>query len=144
MMTSVSGKRALSACVALAVIAFVALVVTVLHTTAVQGGPAVSIDMLKDINPGAASSFPESLVDVDGVLFFSASDGVRGTELWRSDGSASGTQLVKDISPGTGNGVSGFDPAAAFKGALFFVADDGVNGFQPWRSDGTSQGAPCC
>ncbi|GBF00439.1 hyalin, partial [Microcystis aeruginosa NIES-298] len=34
------------------------------------------------------------------TLFFTANDGVNGYELWKSDGTAAGTVLVKDINPG--------------------------------------------
>ena len=33
------------------------------------------------------------------TLFFQADDGVNGRELWTSDGTAAGTQMVKDIDP---------------------------------------------
>ena len=33
----------------------------------------------------------------DGVLYFSADNGVNGKELWKSDGTTDGTQLVYDI-----------------------------------------------
>ena len=37
---------------------------------------------------------------MNGALFFTANDGdVRHTELWKSDGTAAGTVLVKDIHP---------------------------------------------
>ena len=42
--------------------------------------------MLKNINPLGASSNPENLVDVNGVLYFTATDGINGKELWKSDG----------------------------------------------------------
>ena len=38
---------------------------------------------------------------VNGTLFFAADDGVHGRELWKSDGTAAGTVLVKDINPGS-------------------------------------------
>jgi len=32
-------------------------------------------------------------------VFFAANDGITGFELWKSDGTAAGTVLVKDINP---------------------------------------------
>jgi ELWxxDGT repeat protein len=34
---------------------------------------------------------------MNGTLFFTANDGVNGYELWKSDGTSSGTVLVKDV-----------------------------------------------
>ena len=58
--------------------------------------------LVEDINPGAGSSSPRSLTVVGSTVFFSANDGANGTELWKSDGTAAGTALVKDIYPGSG------------------------------------------
>jgi ELWxxDGT repeat protein len=55
--------------------------------------------LVKDINPGAFNSYPQSLTVVGNTLFFTAYDGVNGFELWKSDGTAAGTVLVKDIRP---------------------------------------------
>ena len=53
------------------------------------------------IYPAGGGSSPDSLTNVNGVLYFRATDGVNGYELWKSDGSAAGTALVKDITPGS-------------------------------------------
>ena len=54
---------------------------------------------IKDIDPVGGGSSPRELTAVNGTLFFSADDGVHGEELWKSDGTAEGTVLVKDIFP---------------------------------------------
>ena len=40
------------------------------------------------------------LANISGVLYFSASGGNTGYELWKSDGTEAGTVLVQDIAPG--------------------------------------------
>src|SRR5262249_44439761 len=80
--------------------------------------------------------------------FFAADDGVNGVELWKSDGTAAGTTLVKDIYPGGGPGYfGGFYPNSSsplnltnVNGTLFFAAFDAVNGNALWKSDGTATG----
>jgi ELWxxDGT repeat protein len=94
--------------------------------------------LVKDINPGADSSAPYGLTDVNGTLFFGAADSAHGFELWKSDGTAVGTVLVKDIAPGTDS--SGLHGLTSARGMLFFFADDGVHGAELWRSDGTAAG----
>ncbi|MCU0568538.1 MAG: hypothetical protein MUF49_18320, partial [Oculatellaceae cyanobacterium Prado106] len=51
-----------------------------------------------------AFNFLGSFTKANGLLYFVGEEknSTTGTELWRTDGTASGTQLVKDIFPGTG------------------------------------------
>ena len=60
--------------------------------------------LVKDINTVAPSgvtvtnsSSLENFIAIDGTLYFAADNGVNGKELWKSDGTADGTQLVYDI-----------------------------------------------
>jgi ELWxxDGT repeat protein len=73
-----------------------------------------------------------------GLVFFGADDGIHGKELWASDGTFSGSYLVRDVCPG----ACSASPASLidFGGALYFVADDGAHGREMWRSDGTEEG----
>src|SRR5688572_2675041 len=59
-------------------------------------------ELVLDIEPGVFDSGPASLANVNGTLFFSAKG-----QLWKSDGTADGTQLVKVIRPGGDAGITG-------------------------------------
>ncbi len=65
-----------------------------------------------------------------------------GYELWKTDGTAAGTVTVRDINPGTGNGVSTYMTAKmiAVGTFVYFDGSDGVHGLELWRSDGTEAG----
>ena len=69
-----------------------------------------------------------------GNLFFVADDGVHGPELWKSNGAAGGTALVKNIYPAT----AGSNPIDLVAGTtnLYFLANDGVDGQQLWTTTG--------
>ncbi len=93
--------------------------------------------MVSDIQPSSDGFYIRFAV-MNGVLYFKAYDGVSGYELWKSDGTAEGTRLVRDILPGS----AGSDPfdLVNINGTLFFSASDGTRGAELWRSDGTEPG----
>ncbi len=68
-------------------------------------GTVAGTALVKDINPVTSpyvqSSSPYYFCNGNGNLYFSADDGVNGTELWKSDGTATGTVMVKDIASGS-------------------------------------------
>lgn len=70
---------------------------------------------------------------LNGVAYFAADDGVHGTELWRSDTSANGTFMVKDISAGTAS--SEIQSLTVVGTKLFFTANRVV-----YMTDGTDAG----
>ena len=76
------------------------------------------------------------------MLFFEATDGTgtynHGYELWATDGTESGTYMVKDIANGTVS--SSIQDIVAIGELLYFIADDGYRGSEIWRSDGTELG----
>jgi ELWxxDGT repeat protein len=108
-----------------------------------SNGTSAGTELVKDINPTGDSN-PDDLIDINGILYFSADDGTHGRELWRSDGTSVGTFMVADINP-TGSGltrtfVSGSEALARLGSTLVFQANDGTNGTELWRSDGTGPG----
>jgi ELWxxDGT repeat protein len=106
--------------------------------------------LVKDINPGSGDACTPgegcNLTDVGGTLFFAPFKEPFGRELWKSDGSATGTVLVKDINPGTEDGFcSHLYSSRCFNlfnasGTLYFDAHDGIDGYELWQSDGTAIG----
>jgi trimeric autotransporter adhesin len=74
----------------------------------------------------------------NGKLYFRASDGIHGYELWTSDGTEAGTVMVKDILPGRGGSFP--EDLIVFDDRLFFSAADTTYGRELWQSDGTAAG----
>ncbi len=101
---------------------------------------AVSATLVKDIAPGAESSFAENFVTYNGAAYFRATDGVNGFELWRTDGTTAGTQMVTDLNAGSVNGFpSNLTPV---NGKLYFTAvnTSPTTGQQVYTTDGTAAG----
>lgn len=72
------------------------------------GMKAQSPIMLKNINTTTANSGnsnPNSFAVSNGSLFFAANNGTNGSELWKSDGTAPGTTMLKDITTASGGSV---------------------------------------
>jgi ELWxxDGT repeat protein len=99
--------------------------------------------LVKNINPDNNNSDADGFTVFNNKLYFRANDGVNGNELWVSDGTESGTQLVKNIRvndldfPFDGSRPDDF---IVLNNKLYFAADDGVNGRELWISDGTTAG----
>ena len=83
------------------------------------------------------------------ALWFAASTRPYGSELIQFNyaaGGASLTKIVKDIYPGSSDGINANGSYPALFGALLpdgkliFSANDGVHGQEPWVSDGTKSG----
>jgi ELWxxDGT repeat protein len=84
-----------------------------------------------DLLPGSPSGVPGALLAGGGALLFSANDGVAGTELWRSDGTAPGTVLLHDIAPGAASS-SPQGPFVVSGARVYFGARDDATGHEPW------------
>jgi ELWxxDGT repeat protein len=107
-----------------------------------------NIHLVKDINkvsesnPSNFSAWtaynPPSFAVLNNVTYFAADDGVHGIELWRSDGTAAGTYIVKDINPGSNS--SNIRDITAANNKIYFSAFTDAEGQEPWVSDGTKAG----
>ena len=106
-------------------------------------GTAGGTVLVKDVHPTSgvyAGSYPSHLTNVGGILYFTADDGVHGTELWKSNGTAGGTELVADLRPGDAFSSSAPGGLVSFNGQLFFTADDGSHGRELWTTNGMGGG----
>jgi ELWxxDGT repeat protein len=116
--------------------------------------------LVKDINPAApapintackrrkscvGSSWVDDITVVGKTaagrrIYFTAIDGKHGLELWKSDGTAKGTKLVKNINPTSAREASDIGNLVALRKRLYFSANDGKHGLELWKSDGTRSG----
>lgn len=98
-------------------------------------GPA----LVKDIRSGSDGSLQDfsRLVASGNHVYTTASDGTTGWELWKTDGTAAGTVLVKDIRAGSASSQPYWLMAVGNR--IYFSADTG-SGRELWKSDGTAAG----
>lgn len=99
------------------------------------------IELVKEIN-NSGSSFSiygtDEYAQTEDFMVFVANDGIHGDELWISDGTESGTLLLKDITEGSAS--TKFWSFFTRDDQVYFVADDGIHGEELWRTDGTESG----
>lgn len=112
-------------------------------------GTTAGTFMLKDINPTFDSygdpmySSPEYFSSFNNEVYFRATDGEHGYELWKTDGTEEGTVMVKDIYSGA---LGSMNPTSStlfveYNGELYFAAKpDNDTGLELWKTDGTEEG----
>jgi ELWxxDGT repeat protein len=97
--------------------------------------------LIKDINSAGNSILYQfdwvQMISIGNMVYFSAQDNQHQIELWKSDGSAVGTVMVKDINASGSSSPAYF---ANLAGTLFFAANDNVHGNEIWMSNGTDSG----
>jgi trimeric autotransporter adhesin len=122
-----------------------ALLLGSLMTFAVPGAASAApgdatASLVANLDP-LGSSNPANLFNANGTLFFSASDGDAGTELWKSNGGPlgpGGTEMVANINPGANS--SNPNEFVRIGDTVFFAANDGCcaagqHGTELWKTE---------
>jgi len=106
-----------------------------------------TVQLVKDINTDPLDTSPDgnpkNFFEYNGLLYFSGNDGDVSTdkhkvELWKTDGTAAGTQMVADIWPGGVSNSSDPNSMFTFNGKLYFQAKGSSTSVQFWRYDGVT------
>ncbi len=76
----------------------------------ISDGTEEGTKLLKDTYPGKQRTIPQmpgiDMTAFEDRAFFPANDSIHGQEWWVTDGTEQGTHMLKDIGPGTMNGMS--------------------------------------
>src|SRR6476646_4100008 len=71
------------------------------------------------------------IVEVNGIAYFPGRTDSGDFHLWRSNGTAAGTYLLKNVALASNFSNPGY--LANVNGTLFFRGDDGTNGPELWK-----------
>ena len=90
-----------------------------------------------DLNPGTAEGYASWLTLMNGKLYFSATDGVNGTEIWAYDGTAAPTAgvNVNRLTDINSSGDSLPQYLTAYKNKIYFAANDSGNNTELYSVD---------
>lgn len=105
-----------------------------------------NVVLIKDMTPTAlSSSNPREMTALGNWIYFSADNGSTDRELWRSNGTFAGTELIKDINGvGGGGGMPTLssNPSDFFQvgSNIYFTANNGINGEELWKTTGSAFG----
>lgn len=107
----------------------------------VTDGTTANTLLIADSNPGTENSLPPGwfryFATHDGYAYYRGTEGANGFELWRTNGTAAGTHMVRDLQPGEADGVANSPNLAAAGTKVFYQANDGSTGLEVFSSDGT-------
>lgn len=104
----------------------------------VSDGTAAGTHLIKNISPDDAAhgvygnGSPQGFCAYNGKVYFSATDGEHGQELWVTDGTEANTHMVKDVQPGTAGSLPYH--SLVYNNKLYFIA---WGPDELWVTDGT-------
>ncbi|MBX7246153.1 MAG: hypothetical protein K1X53_11695 [Candidatus Sumerlaeaceae bacterium] len=120
-------------------LAFLQIAIATIPATTVHANPTPYL--IKDVADGhARDSDPTGFVSSGTLVFFKATTPVYGTELWKTDGTEAGTELVCDLTPGPDNSV--ISNLTVLNGRVYFSGWSAVSGigWELYQTDGTPGG----
>lgn len=106
----------------------------------VTDGTSSGTYQIRDIRVGTQSSDPAPFAEavvLNNVLYFPANDGVSGEQLWRSDGTFTGTYAITNL-PGNRNWC--FKDLRLLQGRFLFPLCEESEAWFWWQTDGTAEG----
>jgi ELWxxDGT repeat protein len=89
--------------------------------------------LLKDLTTQEHGSLPSGFAELGNEVVFSTSSNLGGKELWKTDGTAGGTTLIK-------SGFISIELLTSSNGLVYFVTSTTETGKELWRTDGTPSG----
>ncbi len=100
-------------------------------------GTAGDAEIIKHFPGGSYIKRPQAASIGSSILFSWQNGPQHPNQLWKSDGTTDGTQMIRDF------GVPGpptLEALVSLGTRVVFIVDDGVHGREPWVSDGTAEG----
>jgi len=104
----------------------------------VAGTKRVTQGLFEQGAPDPLQPRPHLAVEALGLVFFMASEGTHGSELWVSNGETAGTHILADLTPGAAG--SSIFALAARAGKVFIQRRVTTDQFEVWVTDGTTAG----
>ncbi|MBL7780919.1 MAG: T9SS type A sorting domain-containing protein [Saprospiraceae bacterium] len=92
------------------------------------------LEPILNMNQGVQTIETNSMVALNGKLYFVALDATHGKEIWVSNGTESGTQLVRDINPGAED--SNAKPLFILNNQSYWTAFHPFWGSELWSTEG--------
>lgn len=107
----------------------------------VTDGTTNGTQMIKAFGQGMDGSNIGWIVSYNNKMYLLVNEytmaGTNIVNLWESDGSATGTKIVKSLPP---DNVTFYSSVIVFRGKIIFTASDTIHGMELWQSDGTATG----
>ncbi len=96
----------------------------------VTDGTSNGTYQIKKINISGNSNV-QNLFSFENKIYFTANDGIHGDELWRTDGTEAGTEIVMDFYFGTQSGILG--KPISFNDEIIFLGNKSTSSIGLWK-----------